>query len=269
MELMSPLLLCALVAFLPQALGHSRRKSSTYDKEFNDYLLIKRKMGTIGTNIILNKNAPLYSKMTDLPSIFMDPACSGCYTCMERVMKTHVKSHIHMMDPRISSENFQDDRNNMIDGSRRDKRKVEWGASSVKKSKRSKPKKNKRISLMKYNDNGKIYALQINETNSVLGVYNNSETIMTCQVYSVKKSVSCESPEANLILTGSRKKTNKKGKKGYGKRDTKSVDPMKLIEAVKRAEPTKTVLIAPVYRKLNIDDSHVPEQIMYSIEEMY
>ncbi|XP_045775726.1 uncharacterized protein LOC123874442 [Maniola jurtina] len=266
MELMSPVLLCALVVFLPQALGQSRRKSSSYDNEFNDSLLIKRKMGSIGKNIILNKNAPMHSKINDLQSVFMDPACTGCHTCMERAMKAH-KSRTHMMDPRISLENFQDDRN-MID-ERRDKRKAEWAASNVKKSKRSKPKNNKGITLMKYNHNGKIYALKINETNSVLDVHNNSETIMTCQVYSVKKSVSCESPEANLILTGSRKKTTKKGKKGYGKRETKSVEPMKLIEAVKRAESTKTVIIAPVYRKRNVDDSQVPEQIMYSIEEMY
>ncbi|CAH2267256.1 jg14724 [Pararge aegeria aegeria] len=210
----------------------------------------------MGTNIYLNQNkTPLVSKFNDLQLIFMDPACRGCYICMEKALNAH-KPHTHMMDPHISSENFQDDRN-IIDVHRRDKRQFTSEIIGGKKSKRSKSKNNKAVTLMKYKDKGKIYALKIKETNSVSDLHNKSKTVTTCQVYSIQKSFSCESPQANLILTDTRKKTNKKGKKGHGKRETKIL------------KPIKTVITPVMPWKRYIDDSHVLEQIMPSIEEIY
>lgn len=232
-------------------LGVTRRKFSFDNNDFSDSYVIRRKMNSMGKNIMLNKNSPnLLNRLSDLQSLFMDPTCRGCYTCMERAMKAQ-KPHIHMMDPRISSENFQDDRN-MIEASRRDKRKAKSENTSAK-TKRSKSKRNKGVTLTKYNDNGRIYALKIKETNLAQELYN--KTVTTCKVFTVQKSFSCDSPEANLILIDSKKRANKKGRKGHRKRETKVIK--------------HTTVNTPVYGKRNIDDSHVQEQIMPSIEEMY
>ncbi|XP_052742655.1 uncharacterized protein LOC112045419 [Bicyclus anynana] len=256
MELMSSLLLCALVAFLPQALGeilrHTRRTS--FVNGYNDSLTIRRKISSIGKNVILNK-ASQHNTFKDLQSVLMDPDCRGCYVCMERAMNAN-KPQMHMMDP-ISTEDFQNDRN-LIDVSRRDKR-AAIDTTTGKKYKRSKKdkkeKRNKGVTVIKYNENGKML-LKVKETDTVLDFENKSAKVTTCEIYSVEKSFSCESPEANLILTDSRKKKNKKDKMGYGKRETTILEPVKPV-------------MAPFYRKTNEDAYYVDQILIPSIEDMY
>lgn len=65
-------------------LGVTRRKFSFDNNDFGDSYVIRRKMNSMGKNIMLNKNSPnSLNRGSDLQSLFMDPTCRGCYTCME------------------------------------------------------------------------------------------------------------------------------------------------------------------------------------------
>lgn len=205
------------------------------------------------------RSKPVYSKVSDLQSVFMDPACRGCYICMERSIKAH-KVHNKMDIMNNNIENLQAEYI-VQNKARRDKRKINLDKVASKqdnKGKKSKSRKNNQsVTIIKYNDNNKVYALKIKETyTNIIGRKNTTKMGSTCQVYSVEKSSPCESHEADLILSVSQNKINKKGKKEQSKSNSN-------VAVVKHA------VVAPEFRKRQIDNSQVPEQIMPSIEEIY
>lgn len=223
-----------------------------YDNAFNDSTFIK-------SESLLQKNTAFdlievssKSKLSDVQNLFDDPICKSCYNCMERAIKSHSMINTQIQG---SHQNPLD----LKDGKIRDKRKataVNTQSNLDKKSKKLKYKKNKSVSIIKYNNNDKVYALKVKETNTQSDVQNANNSITTCQVYSIQKHFPCESPDADLILTASKRKINKNNKKEQNKRQ-------------KNVSNTKTTVIAPTFRKRQIDSSQLPEQIMPSIEEMY
>ncbi|CAF4826683.1 unnamed protein product [Pieris macdunnoughi] len=224
MELMSPLLLYAFLTLVPQARGKSKMGYSYYDTA-NDTVTKKR-------------------------AVFTDPSCKSCVNCMERVVKAH---KVHRLSKIRDDDIYQllTKKDNKI----KQKRSVNFETKGEKKSKKTKAKKS--VSVIKYNENGEIYALKVKETNNqLISEPNVTRAISTtCQVYSIQKSLPCESPEADLILTASKRKTNKKNKKVQGKRETNV--------------PTEEAVIASMFRKRHVDNSELQEHYMTSLEEMY
>lgn len=163
-------------------------------------------------------------------------------------MQRAIKSHKTYKNLKVDGENFHDESFNR-ERNIRDKRKSN---DSVQGKLDKKTKKTKSISITKYNEKEKIYALKVMEPKTqVSSNIHDKNNTMTCQIYSVKKSFPCESPEADLFLKESKKKINKRNKK-ENKRE-------------KNVSPVKTT----VFRKRQIDESQAPEQIMPSIEEFY
>ncbi|CAK1542177.1 unnamed protein product [Leptosia nina] len=195
-------------------------------------------------------------KASELQAVFTDISCKGCVNCMERVVKAHKVNHVNASQIRGDmNDSIRTIQENIV----RDRRSVRFESvpKIEKKSKKSKTKKS--VSVIKYNENGEIYALKVKESNTQLtpDQPNGTKTSSTtCQVYSIQKSLPCESPEADLILTASKRKTNKKNKKVQGKRET----------SVPTEEAT---LIASVFRKRHVDNSEVQEPYLTSLEEMY
>ncbi|XP_064072999.1 uncharacterized protein LOC113398728 [Vanessa tameamea] len=246
MELMSSLLLCALATLVPQALG----KKSIMSTGLNKTVILKRTPSMDKDHVISVQVPSSMNKVSDLKSVFLDATCKRCHNCMERAIKSHkVQNQIDL----LKNEQFHSE---LVDQeiNKRNKRKTNASAQRKidKKIKKSKSK-NKSVTIIKYNDNERIFALKIIETNKHVLLDQQTNNTMTCQVYSVKKSFPCETPEADLILNESKTKINKNKK---SKR-----------EQSKKNE--KTTVIAPVFRKRQIDDSQAPEQIMPSIEEIY
>ncbi|CAH4022384.1 unnamed protein product [Pieris brassicae] len=205
----------------------------------------------VGKNIILNVNIEANNnKASDLQAVFTDPSCKSCANCMERVVRAH---KVHRLSKIRDDDIYQllTKKDNKI----KEKRSVHFETKGEKKSKKSKAKKS--VSVIKYNENGEIYALKVKETNNqLISEPNVTRAISTtCQVYSIQKSLPCESPEADLILTASKRKTNKKNKKVQGKRETNV--------------PTEEAVIASVFRKRHVDNSELQEHYMTSLEEMY
>lgn len=193
---------------------------------------------------VLNTRTPSSNKVGDVQPVFMDVNCKSCIECMQRAIKSH-KTYKNL---KVDGENFHDELFNR-ERNIRDKRKSN---DSVQGKLDKKTKKTKSISITKYNEKEKIYALKVMEPKTqVSSNIRDKNNTMTCQIYSVKKSFPCESPEADSFLKESKKKTNKRNKK-ENKRE-------KNMSAVKTT----------VFRKRQIDESQAPEQIMPSIEEFY
>lgn len=196
------------------------------------------------------RKSDVQSEISDELVLSEDLSCKSCYSCIQRAMQSHLMSS-HIKESYLSPLNLDDSK-------KRIKRKTTLNTAqniTDKKSKKLKFKRNKTVSIIKYNNSGKIYALKVKEiqTNAPK---NNS--ITTCQVYSIQKHFPCESPDADLLLTASKRKINKTSKKKRSKRQ-------------KNVSDTKTTVIAPAaaFRKSHVDSSQVPEQIMPSIEEIY
>ncbi|CAG4935362.1 unnamed protein product [Colias eurytheme] len=260
MELMSPLLLYALLTLVPQALGKNRI-GFAYETTNNNSMIIKKRP-QVGKNIMLNVNTQANTmKSSDLQTVFIDPSCRNCATCMERAVNAH-KIHNHVVNTQMNTDRFQDNTYTNQENIIRERRSVKFDnvPKIEKKPKKSKPKRNKSVSVIKYNENGEIYALKVKETsNQLIADQQNvtkSFSSTTCQVYSVQQSLPCESPEADLILTATKRKTNKKNKKVQGKKET-------------NVPTEKATLITSVFRKRHVDNSQVPENFMTSLEEMY
>ncbi|XP_046966837.1 uncharacterized protein LOC124534854 [Vanessa cardui] len=249
MELMSSLLLCALATLVPQALG----KKNIMSSGLNETVILKR-TPSIDKDHVTSVQVPSpKNKVSELKSVFLEATCKRCHKCMERAIKSHkVNNQIDL----IKNEQFN---NELVDQevNTRNKRKTNANAlRKVDKKTKKNKSKNKSVTIIKYNDNERIFALKIIETNKNMLLDRQTNNTTTCQVYSVKKSFPCETPEADLILKESKTKINKNKK---SKREQNK----------KNASDVKTTVIAPVFRKRQIDDSQAPEQIMPSVEEIY
>ncbi|KAL0821173.1 hypothetical protein ABMA28_005792 [Loxostege sticticalis] len=264
MELMSSLLLCVLVALLPQTLGKSRdRRPPQLEVRFNNSLLIHQiKPHMLRKQLLLNINGPpLVNNVSELQSVFIDLACKRCHSCMERAMKAF-KYHKHMINTRPSAEELQEDvlTNEIMYRTKRDIVPTDETMVSTaddkkttKKTRNKKNKTNRAVVVTKYNIDGEVYALKVKETMN--NEQNESKGASTCQVYSVKKSFPCDSAEGESLLTSAKRKANKrKAKKEQDKTSTTST-----------TQKTQT----SVFRKREVDNSQVPENFMPSIEEMY
>ncbi|XP_050350409.1 uncharacterized protein LOC126773501, partial [Nymphalis io] len=194
MELMSSLLLCALVTLVPQALGNN----SIMSTGINETSILSKTLSMDKNHIVTIKVPSSTNKISDLKSVFMDATCKSCLNCMERAIKSHkVQNHIDF----IKKENF---RNEFVTRKINTRNKRKTNANSQrrvdKRTKKSKSKNNKLVTVIKYNENERIFALKIIETNKQVLSDQHTNKTTTCQVYSVKKYYPCETLEADLIL---------------------------------------------------------------------
>lgn len=176
---------------------------------------------------------------------------------MERAIRAY-KMQTRYLSSRLASEELHNDIiPNFISG--RTKRDVQTATKhDSKKEKTTKNKKTKRekvhrkVTVTKYTINGDVYALRVKETAGA--VEDNQPLGTSCLMYSVKKSFPCDSPEGYLLATENTK-INKKTKKTAEK--IKTV-PQPTTE---KAQPRLS------YRKRQVDNTQIPENVMPSIEE--
>uniref|UniRef100_A0A2A4K3N0 HMA domain-containing protein n=1 Tax=Heliothis virescens TaxID=7102 RepID=A0A2A4K3N0_HELVI len=261
MELMSSLLFCALVAHLPQALGlipDPKIRKSDLDIKFNNSMMINQM--PMQKKILLNINGPpLVNMVTDLQIVFMDVGCNKCINCMERAIKAY-KSHYYILKSRPRSDELQEEvlKKRLLQANRKKREAATATEKYASKTKRTKPKKTKSVSVTKYNVDGDVYALKVKETNTQVNAEQLNDTqVSTCRVYSVKKSFPCDTPDADSFLTVAKRKVNKKSKKE------------KERHKVATTTTEKPHFLAPAFRKRQVDNSQVPENFMPSIEELY
>ncbi|KAJ0175091.1 hypothetical protein K1T71_009232 [Dendrolimus kikuchii] len=251
MELMTSLFLCALA--MPQALV----VRTNTEIKYNTSKLINQK-AVNHKKILLNINGPpLVNVVNDLQSLFVDTSCSHCTICMERAIRAY-KSNLHHLD-RPTIEELQEEvleyRYFNFNRDKRDTDSTEKHESATEQLKTRNQRVHQFIDVKKYNINGEVYALKINESNIIDVKFSKGKTSdALCHVYSIKKYFPCNTPEAELLLTVSKRKANKKNKKE------------KIKSVVTTTEKKVSI---PVFRKRHVDNSQVPENVMPSIEELY
>ncbi|CAH0588075.1 unnamed protein product [Chrysodeixis includens] len=263
MELMSSLLLYALVVHLPQALcevsyaNHIKVKPADKDIKFNNSMMFHQR--PMPKKILLNINGPpLVNMVNDLQVVFMDINCKKCIDCMERAIKAY-KTHYHIVKQRPRSDELhQEVLKHRYGKGKRVKRESKTTKThthtptpSTTKPKKSKSKK-KTVSVTKFNVDGEVYAVKVNETNAnVNAEHQNDTSLSICQLFSVTKSALCDSSEGYTILIPPRKKTTKKKKEA------------------KPYKPQEPHFMIPSFRKRQIDNTQEPDNFMSSIEESY
>ncbi|XP_026741224.1 uncharacterized protein LOC113503446 isoform X2 [Trichoplusia ni] len=257
MELMSSLLLYALVAHLPQALAnHIKPRPSDLDIKFNNSMIFHQM--PMPKKILLNINGPpLVNMVNDLQVVFMDVNCKKCIDCMERAIKAY-KTHYHIVKQRPRTDELHQEvlKNRYGKGKRikresRSKKETET-ATTTSKTRKGKPKK-KTVSVTKYNVDGEVYAVKVNETSNQVNIEHQNDTLVsTCQLFSVTKTALCDTPEAFSVLLPPKRKTVKK-------KSTKTYRP-------RTPEPH---FMIPSFRKRQVDNTQEPDNFMSSIEESY
>ncbi|XP_063539656.1 uncharacterized protein LOC134748796 [Cydia strobilella] len=247
MELMSPLLLCALAALLPQALGvkstfisEIKRESPKFIESplFHKTIWLKRKTPSgVSLDMVLD-----YLHETD--------KCSLCLDCINKALfffsskksaasvpATHMQSRDFILNDIIENyHHYKEVRN---------KRDTEVPT----KTKKSNVSKSKNVTVTKYNIDGQIYAIKLRERNSTQT--ENQHEDRSCQVFSVRRYYPCDSPKAELIFTNARRKVNKANRRS--KKQTKS------ILTTDKPQP----------QSLAFRDKLLAEPFMTSIEELY
>lgn len=190
--------------------------------------------------ILLNVNAPpLVKTVTDLQSVFKDITCRDCITCMERAIKAH-KINLHVLSYQSDENEFYYD---VLNNERRKRN------TAIPEDWERKIKEGKSImgTVTKYTKERKVFAIKVKE------IIENDRT--SCKLYSVKKSLPCES--GLDIISASKRSTNKKSKK------------ITEIVPTNTATTERVQLKTSVYKKREVDNSQVSESFMPSIEEMY
>ncbi|RVE46505.1 hypothetical protein evm_008855 [Chilo suppressalis] len=256
MELMSSAFLCALVALLPQMLVKARNKNTLVsDVKFNNSLAIGRN-STLRKALLLNINGPpLVSNLSEIQSVYNDVTCKSCIVCMDRAIRAH-SLHVHMSSNRPNAAQLRDDVLSK-EINKRVKRETKTASEpavdrSTKKSKGKKNKQQKAVTVTKYEVDSVVYALKVKET-LVSNEQQSDKIVGTCQVYSVKKSFPCGSPDGEAVLQAAKRKANrKKSKKEQDKNIVTST--------------TVTSQIS-IFKKREVDSTQVLENIMPSIED--
>ncbi|XP_061720062.1 uncharacterized protein LOC133527181 [Cydia pomonella] len=246
MELMSPLLLCALAALLPQALGVKSSFISEIKREspklietplFHKTVWLKRKAPSeVTLEMVLD-----YLHETD--------KCSLCLNCINKALY-FLSSTKPTDDPPRHMPSSDFILNDIIENYHqykveRNKRDTEVPT----KTKKSNVSKSKNVTVTKYNIDGQIYAIKLRERNFTQT--ENQQGDRSCQVFSVRKYYPCDSPKAELIFTNARRKANKSNRR------TK--------------KQTKNTLTTdkPQSQSLTFRDKLLAEPFMTSIEELY
>lgn len=191
--------------------------------------------------ILLNINGPpLVKVVTELQSVFRDVTCRNCTTCMERAIKAYrVHSHIINNVPNVH-ELYYD----VLNNKERKKRNTNDLEKNIKQE------KSVTAAVTRYTKDRKVFAIEVKET---IG------DITNCQVYSVKKSLPCDS--GSHIISASKRNNSRKSKKVIGNAPVHT-------EGVSVFSETPESMVA-AYKKREADNSHVPESFMPSIEELY
>lgn len=214
--------------------------------------------------IFLNINGPpLVNMVTDLQMVFMDVSCRKCIDCMERAIKAY-KTHNNIIKTLRNPDELHEQVLHLKSKRNRNKRNANKSTTeknTTSKVKRTKPKKTKTITVTKYNVDGDVFALKVKETNMLGGSdqQNDTQVLSTCQVFSVKKSFPCNTPEGESFLTVAKRKVNKKNKKAKKEKEANQTG----------ATTMKAHFAAPAFRKREVDNSQVPDNFMPSIEDLY
>ncbi|XP_053612034.1 uncharacterized protein LOC128676113 [Plodia interpunctella] len=266
MELMSSMLLCALVALLPQTLGKS---------EFNNNVEIRRAHKAYKNSpraMILNMKGAYTNENSVLHTVYEDVECQKCHDCMDRSIKAQFTyNQAKKFHP--SAKELHEDllRHKVVDNRfKRDVAKKDAKKDNKLSTKHKEIKPSKQATVTKYDVNGSIYALKIKDIDES-GLIKD-DTI--CEIYSVKKSVACDSPEVDTLLIGARKER----KKMQVNKTTASHRPpnskLPLLKAAATWSSTKTTAKTTppttpetIFKKREMDNSDAPD-FMPSIEEM-
>lgn len=195
---------------------------------------------------------------------------------MERAIKAE-KAHFHIISHRPSSEELQEDVliNEISYRTKRDipptdqtlpevTENVAEETKTTKKTKTRKHKANKSVTVTKYNMDGEVYALRVKETPVTSEASNDTKPSGSCQVYNVKKSYPCESPESESLLVAARRRAGKKKSKKQEQEKTKPNDAPNSTTAKARVHVQTSS-----FKKREVDNSDVPENFMPSIEDLY
>ncbi|KAL4717220.1 hypothetical protein ACJJTC_017107 [Scirpophaga incertulas] len=255
MELMSSAFVCVLLAMLPQTLGTVRNRNflSTNLKLNSSAVVIQQKPKR--KILLLTTTGPSLVTNNDLQRVFNDLTCKDCDSCMMRAIKAH-QSHVakwYLGNSRLGAKEIREDI--LINKISRKKRDVSIDNTTeviFEKKKTKKGKVQKTITVTKYNTGGQVYALKVKVAQLSFDKQNDTESpTTTCQVYSVKKSFPCESPEADTLTSPTKRKVRGKSKN----------------RAERKFSSTTMKPSISVYRKREVDISQVQESFMPSIEE--
>ncbi|XP_063382986.1 uncharacterized protein LOC134669395 [Cydia fagiglandana] len=248
MELMSPLLLCALAALLPQALGVKAAFISKVKPDTPKFL----EMPSIQKKIWLTRKTPPESPLDMVLNYLHETEkCSLCIDCIKKALffLSISKKSITAPSTHVQTKNFTP--NNFIENYHhnkvvRNKRDTELPT----KTKKSHVSKSKNVTVTKYNIDGQIYAIKLREKNSTQAE-NQQGDDRSCQVFSVRKYYPCESPKAESIFTNAKRKANKANRRS------------------KKQTISTLTTDKPQFQSLVFRDKLSAEPIMTSIEELY
>lgn len=210
--------------------------------------------------LLLNLNAPpLVTRTNDLQTVFADEKCVLCFNCMERALKAHRYSKYRPDSEELHSYLLT----NTITLHRNKRYVTSTATPEGKKEKKGKKKSkvHKTIIVTQYNVDGAVYALKVKET--LPGSDHADDKSGACQVYSVNKVTSCNTPEGDAFIANVKKNVNKKDKR-HKERIRE--------ENITRRNPTTTrAPMKSLFRKRQTDEirSQMPENVMSSVEEFY
>lgn len=200
--------------------------------------------------LLLNLNAsPLLTRMNDIRAVFADEKCVLCFDCIERALRAHRYSKYQPDSEELHSELLT----NTI-SLNRNKRFVTSAPESRKdKNGKKKSKTHKKIIVTKYNVDGEVYALKVKESSE--SEHHEDEA---CQLYSVNKVMSCDSPDTESFISNVKK--YKKGRKHQDR-----------SEEVTERTVAATTPPKSLFKKRQTDEvrSQMPENEMSSVEEFY
>lgn len=212
--------------------------------------------------VLIKANSQMVSTRSELQSVFNDLKCAKCVRCMERAIKANTKhTHITKIKP-----NTQEIENDIIVSyyqykpprNKRNTENIATKAITNQTTPNRTPnplKRNKTVTVTKYNNDGQIYAVKIQEGYLVDG--EDTGAVATCEVYSVKKYFPCNSLAGELMLTSAKRKVHKRLKKVQEKKTTLTTTERAIYQTQSKAA------------KRQVDNSQLPENMMTSIEELY
>lgn len=203
--------------------------------------------------------------INEIQTVFSNITCHACIDCMERAIKAY-KDNLYVSENQLSSNVFHNSilgNNYKINNFRverdTDNATIALDVKGITAKLNSKNKVYKSMTVTKYNINGVVYALKVKGTNKQNNFNEKKNTKMAssdCQIYRIKKTFACDSSDAELFMANVKEKTKKE-------RRSQRIKKGKRIKFA----ITTTSEITTMYRKRNVDNSQVPENVMTSIED--
>ncbi|KAJ2949527.1 hypothetical protein O0L34_g15448 [Tuta absoluta] len=191
----------------------------------------------------INFYSPRPNKPNELDTIYNEKNCKNCITCMVKAREARIatlKTESKHNSVEVNNAIISNDGENKI----REKRNTK-----LKEHKGKKQKKSKTVAVTKYNRDGKVNVLKVKETPL-------DETQSTCNVYSVTKYYTCQSPEGASLLASVKKTKSKRDK--TMSTSTKTENPYPGPTALHKKRDTSN---------LSYDNSQIPDNVMPSFEE--